>query len=247
MLRGIIVEDEIGAKLNLENLIPLVSNNIDIVASADSVETAVKCINDYQPDFVFMDVQIKGGSGFDVLEQVDFKKFKIIFVTAFENYALKAFQFSATDYLLKPIDEDDLRRTIEKIEDEKKDNQPELIESLLKNLNSNSDKEKFIIVNSIKSVERFLLSEIIYCESFRNYTTFYLQNGEEIVSSKSLKEYENILNDEEFIRAHRSFIVNKDCIRKFEKEEGGMLVLSDGKKIPVSQRKREHVMKSLFK
>lgn len=248
MLKGIIVEDEVGARLNLEHLLPNVSSNIEIVGFADSVETAASLIDKIHPDIVFMDIQIKGGSGFDVLQSVNYKAFKTIFVTAFEDYALKAFKFSATDYLLKPVDEDELKIAVEKVgETTNNSRNPELIEALLKNFHTSEPEDRFIVVNSIKSIDRFPLKDILYCESFRNYTTFHLVNNTEIVSSKSLKEYEDILDEKQFIRAHRSFIVNQSHIRKFDKEDGGFLVLANDKKVPVSQRKKEAVLKSLFK
>ncbi len=247
MINALIIDDE---QNNIENLKTLVEKNctaVNIVATALNTDSGKEMIYHHKPDLVFLDIQMPGKSGFDLLQSLHSDAFEIIFVTAYDQYALQAIKFSAVDYLLKPINVVELTNAVDKaakkIIDKK---QNEQLQNLLSFLQNRYNKETHRIALPTLKETRFVLTDIIVrCESTNNYTTFYLNNKEKLVVSKPIYEYEELLNNYNFIRCHQSHLVNKRYVRSWIKTDGGYLLLEDGSQVPVSKNKREIVKAAL--
>ena len=247
MINALIIDDE---QNNIENLKTLVEKNctaVHIVATALNADSGKEIIYHHKPDLVFLDIQMPGKSGFDLLQSLNSIAFEIIFVTAYDQYALQAIRFSAVDYLLKPINLVELTSAVDKaakkIIDKK---QNEQLQNLLSFLQNQYNKETHRIALPTLKETRFVLTDIIVrCESTNNYTTFYLSNKEKLVVSKPIYEYEELLSSYGFIRCHQSHLINKNFIRSWVKKDNGYLLLEDGSQIPVSKNKKEVVKAAL--
>jgi len=216
---------------------------IEIIGTAKSVVEASKILQKKQPDILFLDIMLGDGTGFDILEIIPNLKSKIIFVTASDEFAIKAFKFAAIDYILKPYSTEDLANAIEKATNQIAPETAQL-EVLKQNLTSNNNPKKISLATSEK-IMVVSLDEIIRCESDNNYTTFYLENNSKILVSKTLKYYADLLTEFNFLRVHQSHLINIKYIKEFIKSDGGYLVLNDKKTIPVSVRKRGEVLEAL--
>lgn len=238
MIRAVIIDDIPEAikvlKADLENYCV----NIDVVGSAEGVVTGAKLIKEIKPDLVFLDIQMKDGSGFDLLEILGDVNFKLIFTTASDEYAVKAFKFAAVDYLLKPIDPDELMDAVSRVEGQDK---PAQRIDLLK---ENFVKTKRIALNTLQKIHIVNVEEILRCESNINYTMFYFTDGTKLLVTKTLKEFDHLLSGHNFIRVHQSHLINTAFIKEFLKSEG-VLVMKDGTKVPVSTRKKEVLMEMI--
>ncbi|MEM1324075.1 MAG: LytTR family DNA-binding domain-containing protein [Bacteroidota bacterium] len=244
-MKTIIVDNEIPARNCLRAMLQLHCPNIEIIAEADGVQSGLQAIRQHQPELVFLDIQLDDGSGLDILRQIDDRKFQVIFATAYDQYAIQAFKFCALDYLLKPIDSSDLipavdraRKTIEKDE----------LQLQLSILNSNmslSKTEQKVILKDADSIHIVAIKEIIHCQAEGSYTRFYLEGKRQLLVSKNLKEYENVLKNYGFYRPHHSHLVNINHIRRFDKINGGSLVMKNEQSLPVSVRRREQLFKLL--
>lgn len=241
-LKTIIVDDESQARNSLRSDLHKHVSNIDIVGEADSVESATDLINKLKPDLVFLDINLGDGSGFNVIEKSSFKEFKVIFVTAYDQYAIKAFKVSALDFLLKPVDLDELDKAIEKALSVERSNRVSEQIGVFKESSLSSDGERKIVLKELDAIHIVKVKDLVMCEASGIYTTFYINNNKQIVVSKNLKEYEDILEPYGFLRVHNSFLVNASKIEKFEKTDGGFIIMEGGQKVPVSQRKRENVI-----
>lgn len=241
----VIVDDEKQARNALITDLKPFASKIEIVGEASSVSEAISIINENEPNLVFLDINLGDGSGFNVIQKCSFKGFKVIFVTAYDQYAIKAFRVSALDFLLKPVDIDELKLAMDKFFENTPDTITNEVMEVYKQNYTRSDSPRKIVLKDLETIHIVKVDEIIYCEAAGIYTTFYLRNGEQLAISKNLKEYEEILTQFGFLRVHNSFLVNSSFITKFEKGDGGMLVLEGNKKIPVSQRKREAVVEFL--
>ena len=240
MLSAIIIDDESKSRITLVSLLNQYCLNINIVAQASNVPDAISEIKKHSPDIIFLDIQLQDGTGFDILNQVGKISSKIIFVTAFDEFAIKAFRFSATDYLLKPVDPDLLISSISKIEL----TQAPLLENtdvLLQNLVS---KEKKIIINSHQGQNVLKVNEIINCEADSNYTIIYNLNGTKIVSTKSLREFEEMLSDYNFIRIHKSHLINLLYVKSYD-QTNNTLTLTNNTKLEIARRRKEIVIQYL--
>lgn len=244
MIRTILVEDEAKARETLANMIGMYCPSIQIIDQVENVQKGISSINYHKPDLVFLDIQMPDGTGFDLLKQLKDYNFKLVFVTAFEEHAIKAFKFSAVDYLLKPVDPEELVRTVTKIEHiiEKENNEIKL-KALLENIESISTEVKKIVLRTAESIHIVKVKDIIRCESSSNYTQFYFLDNKKLLVSKTLKEFDEMLKDYGFFRVHQSHLVNIHFIQSFEKGEGGYLIMNDNSRIPVSYRKKEHLLK----
>jgi len=244
MIRTIIIEDEVKARETLANMLGMYCPSVQIIDQADCVEKGIKSIEYHDPELVFLDIQMPDGTGFDLLKKLKTPNFKLVFITAFEEYAIKAFKFSAIDYLLKPIDPEDLVETITKIEHiiEHENNQIKL-KALLENIETISSEVKKIVLKTSESIHIVKVKDIVRCESSSNYTQFFFNDGKKILVSKTLKEFDELLSGYGFFRVHQSHLVNTQYIQSFEKGEGGFLVMTDNSKIPVSFRKKESLLK----
>ena len=243
-LTAILVDD---MPVALEMLTNDITNNykeIEIIGTAKSVVEAAKILRKKQPDILFLDIMLGDGTGFDILEIFPDLKSKIIFVTASDAFAIKAFKFAAIDYILKPYSDKDLTIAIEKVNRQVQPdkNQLNILQNAVKSPENKPTKislhtsEKIIVVN---------IKEIIRCKSDNNYTTFYLNNSTKVLVSKTLKYYADILKEVGFLRIHQSHLINVKYIKEFIKSDGGYLMLTDNSNVPVSVRKRTEVLEVL--
>lgn len=246
MIRVLIVDDEKRARETIREVIKLYCPEIGSVYEADSVSSAVNQISELNPDLVFLDVELQDGNGFDVLKAIGDKKMNVIFVTGSEEFAIKAFKVSALDYVLKPVDPDELSAAVasatEKINAGKLSDRMEV---LMKNMENMSQGIKKITLKTSDSIHVIHISDIVYCEADRNYTNFHLLNGKKILVSRSLGEYEEMLPAETFLRVHQSFLVNAQHISRYDRTDGGFLVTVNDKSIPVSTRKKDQLISYL--
>lgn len=249
MINAIIVDDEITARSTLKELLNDFCENITIAGEAGNIENAVKLVNKLEPDLVFLDIHLPDGLGFDLFSKIDYKDFKIIIITAFEEYAIRAFKFSAIDYLLKPIDPEDLVVAIKKakktLENESLGMKLNTFFEHYKNESGNSKSRKIVLKTS-ERVHLVNINDIVRCKSDKNYTHFHFIDHEPITVSKTLKEYEEILESYNFFRIHQSHLININYVDRYEKTDGGTIHMHDKSVIPVSHRKKDELMK-LFK
>ncbi|WP_421944581.1 LytR/AlgR family response regulator transcription factor [Pedobacter sp.] len=245
-MKAVLVDDEIS---NLENLRTLLNKHcpqVSIMATAQNVTDAVDVIEKYLPDLVFLDIQMGKRTGFDVLKLVQTQNFEVIFVTAYDQYGIQAVKFAALDYLLKPIDIEELINAVSKAEDKLsthiRTSQLDFLMQQLKKPEVNMSKIALQMQSEIRYVA---LSEIIRCEADNTYTHFYLSGSEKILVSKPLKEYADLLKPNGFIRTHQSHLVNPKYVKSWLKEDGGVLLLTSGEKIPISKPNKDNVRKAL--
>ena len=234
-MKTLIVEDKAYIRKGLLNLLQLIDTDVEVIGECESVKDAVIVANACKPDLIFLDINLLDGTAFDFLEQTENLTFRIIFITAYEEYALKALKIGAVDYILKPVDVDDLQIAIEKVKNLPVIEQKQQIKTVKEAWNNEDSKLILSLHDSFQVVD---LNELMYCESDKGYTTFYCSEGKKYLASKTLKEFEERLTTANFIRPHQSFIVNLKFIDKYEKS--GVIYLKNGKKIPVSFRKKEH-------
>lgn len=245
MLRAVIVDDEKTSRDTMIGLLGRYCKNIEVVGQAEGVAQGIEVITQLNPDVVFLDIQMPDGSGFRLLEEIGEVRFEVIFTTAFDQYAIKAIKYSALDYLLKPVVPDDLINAVKKAEQKKNLGQmSQNIRTLLENLNQKPEPRK-IVLSTAEKMHIVEIDDILRCESDDYYTRFYFTDGKTLLISKTLKENEELLGDKNFIRPHKSHLVNIKYIKGFLKNDGGYIVLSDGTKVPVSRRKREFVVNTL--
>jgi two-component system LytT family response regulator len=243
MIRILIIDDESNGRNVLKNFINSYCSGVEIIGEADSVKTGIEAIKRLNPELVLLDIQMQDGNGFDLLEKLDKIDFKVIFVTSFDNYAIKAFKFSAVDYILKPVDPENLVEAIERVKNMGQNNS---FESKIDFLISNYTSLDKIALPASDGVRFVKIKDVVRCESDNNYTMFYLNNKEKILISKTLKEYETMLEGNTFYRVHKSHLVNLSYVVKYVPGEGGYLILEDGSHVDVSRRKKEGLLKILM-
>ncbi|TCI94859.1 LytR/AlgR family response regulator transcription factor [Tenacibaculum sp. M341] len=245
MIKAIVVDDEAHVRSDVISKIQKNFNDkIVVLKEVNSVATAVEAINELKPNLLFLDVDLGDGTGFNVLSNVDYKSFEVIFITGFDKHALKAIKVGALDYILKPIDEVEFIEAVDKaIAQKNKENHLEkLIE--ISSEYFNGAKNNRIILKTTDSVYAVYEDDILYCKSDGNYTTFYVKDQEKIVVSKPIKKIEEILSEHIFIRCHQSYIVNKKYVTKYNKQ--GFLMLDSETKVPVSSRRKDYTLKKIF-
>jgi two-component system LytT family response regulator len=239
MIRTLIVDDEANNRERLHRMIADHFPRIEIIGEVDGVATGVKAINDLHPELVLLDIKMGDGDAFDLLEKVGDIFFKIIFITAFEEYAVKAFKFSALDYLLKPVQIEQLRNALDKAESQIMDELKLKLNGL--QLNIKSKEAKTLVLKTSEKIFLLKTSDIIRCESDWNYTKFYSAEGQQYMVSQSLKQYEDILAGHGFFRIHKSHIVNLSFIKSFDKKNE-VVTLKEGTSLPVSRRKKAELI-----
>lgn len=239
-IKAFIVDDEVNSRETLRSMIEKYYPHVKIIGEADGAITAISRIKKTEIDVLFLDISMPDGSGFYVLEQLQPIKFDVIFTTAYDKFAIRAIKTSALDYLLKPIDPDELAVAIGKAV-EMKNKRSTNYEILLENLNPRNEKKK-IMLNTFEGMHMVYMKDIVRCEADDYYTRYFLNDGKVIMVSKTLKETEETLDDKDFIRTHKSHIVNISYVKTFVRNDGGYLVLKNGEKIPVSRRKKDEVL-----
>lgn len=245
-LKTLIVDDEELARNNLEMLINEFCPDLEVVDKADSKETAIEMINTQNPDVVFLDIRMPSGAeGFEILEEVENRNFLVVFVTAFKDYAVKAFNANAVYYILKPIDIDDLKAAAEKLKaayetfESSPDNYNVYFESL-KNLSDKLVKGKSsdkVVISHSKGLKIVEDEDITYLEASGNCTMLYFQDGSRYLDTRTLKVYENLLSSSKFYRVHKSYIINLNQLKEYLNEDGHYAVLKNGKQIPIARNR----------
>lgn len=243
MYKIAIIDDEFSGRDIVRHNLRQYSNEIELIADADSVQSGVKLIDTLKPDIVFLDIQMQDGTGFDLLQQVQERNFKVVFVTSFDNFAIKAIKFNAADYLLKPIDPDMFEEAFEKVLNSLKDRQVYVSVEQFNNNFNKFDKIGLMLNDCIKFVP---IDTISYCVAEGNYSKFYFRDSsDELLVCRNLKYYEDILPEDSFIRVSRSNIINVNQVDSFIKGEVPVVVMTDGSQIEVSRRKRDLLLEML--
>lgn len=241
---AIIIDDIEQARITLKQDLEVYSDDVQVIGEASGVVEGAKLLKHLQPDILFLDIQMQDGSGFDLLDLLSQINFKIIFITASDAHAIQAFRYAAIDYLLKPIDPDELKDALDKFR-RSGINENEKYQFLNDRLKNHQKPNERLALHSQEKIQIVEIKQIVRCESSINYTTFFFESGEQIVVTKTLKEFEDLLGGQGFFRVHQSHLINTKFIREFVKNEGGHLLLRDGTMIPVSVRKRPEVVKML--
>jgi len=241
MIRALIIEDEKNSRIALENMLTKFCVGVEVVAAVDSIVAGIEAINEHQPELVFLDVEMPVHNGFKLFDHFKVPFFNVIFTTAFQEYAIKAFRFSAVDYLLKPINLEELRMAVKKVMDRK---ETEFIKDKLKllseNLNNACNKLALPTMDGYYFVD---LKNIIRCESESNYTYFHLIDGKKILVSKTLKVFSKLLENHNFFRISRSDLVNLNHIEKFGRQKSPSVTMIDNTKLNISLRRKEAFLK----
>lgn len=250
MITALLIDDDDNLRSGMKSLLLRYAPEIQIIGEANSVKTGVEAMENLQPQVVFLDIQMTDGTGFDVLEQIAQRNGKstshIVFITAHEQYAIKAFRFSALDFLLKPVDPEELQKVIEKIKNVLvKNDDYSHIDLLLENIRKKVDNFKRIALSNSDGIHLFEVSDIIRCESEDNYTKFFIKNSKPILISRTLKEYEELLTEHGFERIHQSHLINIAYLKSYIKKDGGYVVMADDSNLPISQRKKDRLQEIL--
>lgn len=246
MIKAIIVDDEQHCINRLEEMLHnFCRQTVQLVGAFDTVEKAITGISELKPDLVFLDVQLHEKTGFDLLSQLPEINFEVIFVTAYDNYAIKAFKFSAVDYLLKPIDPDDLLQAINKLQRVMQQHElTDKFQTLLNNFKTNNAARKITVPTS-KGLVFLSIDDIIRCEASVNYTTIYLKDKQQLMVAKTLKDFEDMLSDLQFFRIHNSHLINLNYIKTYHKGKGGYVTLADNISLEVSTRRKDLFLKKI--
>ena len=245
-MTAIIIDDEMSGREVLRKLIEKHCPEVNVLRMLNSIDTGLSSIREDRPDLVFLDIQMPDGSGFDLLNQLEKIDFEIIFVTAHDDFAIRAFKYSAVDYLLKPLKVSELIDAVNKARirvegNQKKENLSFLSERVnpaKKNVLNNK-----MLLPTLGGYHITDVSDIAYCCSESNYTHFHFVDGKSILVSKTLKEFESVLLEHNFFRIHRSNIINLNCIAKYNKGKGGEVVMKDGAILEVSREKKDEFLK----
>ena len=243
MLKTLIIEDEIYIRKGLRTMIESLEKNLVILGECESVKESVIVAKSTKPDLIFLDINLIDGNAFDFLEQTSELNFKVIFITAYEQYALLALKNGAVDYILKPVDIEELEVAIDKAISLNSATQKEHLQ-VVKNQMIDNKKDK-IVLRLQEGFQVIRLEDLVYCNSDKGYTTFNLSNGKSYIASKPIKEFESQLPSKTFFRTHQSFIVNVSFIDKYDKN--GYIYLKSGVKIPVASRRKEEFVTKLLK
>jgi len=245
-MKAIIIDDEPSSRNALRQKLSVYCSEVNIIAECENGEQGIAAIEEKNPDIVFLDVEMPRMNGFVMLQKLGNRNFELIFTTAYDHYAIKAIRFSALDYLVKPIEVEELKSAVERAGQKRLLHLPNnRIENLLYNI---AEEKEILARLAIPSAEGLLfinVGDIIYLEAESNYTFIFLQNDKKITVSKTLKDFEELLPSSFFIRVHHSYIINKKYIQKYLKGEGGQVVMSNGKILDVSRRKKEEFMKAI--
>lgn len=251
MIRAIIIEDELQQRVALKEILKMVCPEVSVIAETDSVAEAIDIVPKYVPELVFLDIRLRDGIGLDMLKALEGQQesralnFHVIFLTAYQEYAIKAIRYSALDYLLKPIDPDELAEAVNRYMRKSSAQQRLQYELLHQQFKEDAKSPKKLVLNTADRIHIVNIPDIIRCEAKDNYTIIYIKDAQPILVSRTLKEYEEILEPFGFTRIHQSHLVNFDYVKTFIKADGGYLQMQNDDMIPVSHRKKEHLLEML--
>jgi two-component system LytT family response regulator len=248
MIKCILIDDERNALEMMEWLIKTYCPQVEIAAMCNSAQQGIEAIRQHQPDVVFLDIEMPRMNGFDMLEQFDKIFFDVVFCTAYDQFAIKAFKYSALNYLLKPVDPEDLKATITRIEEKKSLPTHEQLQLLMQHIHQpvKSTPQRIALTTSDGMI--FVpTSDIIFCEAESNYTTVVLSSGKKVVVSKVLKDIDEALSGPDFCRVHSSYLINVNRIKKYVRGDGGYLIMDDDTNISISRNRRQEFMELFSK
>jgi len=238
-LKAVIIDDELASRETLASYLKNYCPDIELVADADSVKSGLEIIKKHKPEVVFLDIEMPYGNAFDLLEQIDQVDFDLVFVTAYSNYAIKALNMSASYYILKPISIDELINAVEKIKSERNSGDISIQSKILiENIQSANKQNHKIVLPQLNGFDVIKVNEIIRCQANDNFTEFYLTNGSKKLISRTLKFYEDILKDFDFVRIHKSHLINLQYVTKYMKGKGGQVEMTDGSVVDVSANQK---------
>lgn len=246
-MRVVLVDDDDVVKDNLKTLLSIYVPDAEVVGEADGIKTGLECLMKHKPDLLLLDVEMKDGTGFDLLSIYGSLDFKVIFITGHDAYAIKAFKFSAIDYLLKPVDPELLSKALDRAKTAIDQNEQNLKVTTLEHNRNTPPQNQKVILKDAETVYLVTVSDIIRCEAQANYTKFYLNDGRKILVSKTLKEYDSLFDGKLFFRAHQSHLINLLHFDRYEKKDGGIIHMKDGSLLPVAVRKKDQLMEALEK
>lgn len=244
MISAIIIDDEPHAREAIFQVIDNYFDDISVVAQAGSVKEAVKQIQNHNPDFLFLDIDLPDGCGFDVLEMTERTKYRVIFITAHQEHALRAIKFSAFDYILKPVKPTEIVQAVNNLKEDLKDKEyVKRFDTMFANINHAYPELKKLTLKTAERIYVVNIKDIIRCHSDNAYTTFHMNDGTKILVSKPIGKYDELLTGLGFLRIHRSHLINLNYIKHYEKAEGGYVVMTDNCQVPVSNQKKQDLMK----
>jgi len=248
MIQAVIIDDEKKCVSLLKHLVDNYCPEIQVVAVAHSALEGIAIIKTWKPGLVFLDIEMPDKTGFELLNSLQDIDFQVIFTTAYDHYAIKAIRFSALDYLLKPIDLNDLKEALLRLDKKQSTaNRLNNIDMLVQNIRSLQPNFSKITLSTQEGLVILQVNEIVYCQASGAYTLFFLKNKEKVTASRILKEYEDLLKEHNFFRVHNSWLVNMNEIRKYVKGDGGYVVMSNGDEVQVSKRKKDEFLEILNK
>ena len=245
MITAIIIDDEAKGRLALREKLSAYCPQVKLVAEADNGEDALELIEQHKPQLIFLDIEMPRMNGFELLNRLHDKKIHIIFTTAYDQYAIKAIKYAAFDYLLKPVDIEELKTTIGKLDESRDDQTKKQIELLHQNMLFPKKHLHKLAIPSLDGLLFYDIAEIIYLEANSNYTNIYLSNKTKVTASRTLKEFEELLPEDTFFRTHHSYIINLNFIKRYIKGDGGQIELQNGSYVDVSRRKKDEFLKAI--
>ena len=246
-IRVVIIDDEPKARETIIFFLQSLNYPLEVVGEAWDIDSSLKIIERTKPELIFLDIQLKDGTGFEVLEKIPENTAQIIFVTAYDQHAVKAFQMCAFGYLLKPLAMADLEMVIKRfLEDHKVKKQQLVSHTKILIEHFDNKKVKKLVLQNVNGFKIVNVDQIIYLKGEVNYTRFYLANGELVMTSRTLKEYDNILQDFGFFRIHQSFLVNLSFVTEYIKGEGGIAIMKNGDQLSISRRRKKQFVKKFI-
>jgi len=249
MIRALLIDDEPSAREGLIGKLKLFVPEVEVVGEAGGIAEALVSIDENTPDLLFLDINLAGETGFELLEKLESREEdvrpEVIFLTAHDEFALRAIKFSALDYLLKPVDPEDLVKAVRKFEERRGAGGRGGLSVLMENMRSGGEGPKRIVVPTYDGLHILKVSDIIRCESSSNYTYFHLKDAKPILASRTLKEYDLMLSGFNFERIHKSHLINMNYVKRYVPSDGGYMVMEDGSRIPVANRKKEQLLKMI--
>lgn len=254
MIRTVLIDDEVDSIKVLQRMLGTACPQVEIVGTANGVESAITVVRETEPDLLLMDIEMSQGNAFDLLNRLEPMKFQVIFVTAFDNYAIRAIRYSAIDYLLKPVDFDDLKNAIKRVEEQpEKERLSIQMKALMENLETLQLSQQKMAIPTLSGLIFIPVQNIIRIEAHGNYTNIYLaeegaKGGVRVIkATKTIKEYEDLLPEILFCRIHNSHIINLSKILEYQKGRGGTVLMEDGAEIEVAARRRDEFLRRLLK
>ncbi len=239
MLKAVIIDDESDSRQILAGYITKYCPDVEVCGFGESVVTGLEAIKKYQPEIVFLDIEMPYGNGFDLLDKLHEVTFETVFVAAFDNYAIRALNQSAAYYLLKPVNIDELVMAVEKIKKERANEIPTRTQLLVDNINSAKQR---IMLPTLEGFEIVNINSILYCEAADNFTKFYFEGGSPLLICRTLKYFEDILTEHRFLRIHRSYLINPEFVVRYSKGKGGFVTMKNNQELEVSPNKKKELL-----